>query len=146
VIGRIEALLAEAETLPDPRARGLARELAAAMVALVGEGLARVLAAEPALERRLADDELVGNLLVLCGMHPDPPAVRAEQALRAAGIACDVVPTAQGVRVVLAAPAARERVEEIAMSRAPDAETILVELDGRLLGPEGFVSIARLRT
>ena len=104
----VERLLAEAEDLPDPRARGLAKALAAALVDLVGAGLERVIELGGAdLARTLADDELVGNLMVLCGMHPDPATVRAERALAAArtelgslGVAVDASePTPEGVRV-----------------------------------------------
>jgi hypothetical protein len=138
-IAAIEGLLAEAETLPDPRARGLAKALAAAMIELCGAGLRKAVeAGGPALARQLADDELVGNLMVLCAMHPDSPAVRAERALQAAGIACRVTAIGDGVRVELAASAERERVEAIVTSRAPDAEPIAI------VGGD-FVPVERLR-
>jgi hypothetical protein len=145
VIDAIEGLLAEAESLPDPRARGLAKALATAMVELCGAGLRKAVeVGGPSLERQLANDALVGNLMVLCAMHPDPPVVRAERALRAAGIACTVTAAGQGVRVELEMPAERAQVEAIVMSRAPDAETIAVVHDGVVLAPEGFVPVERL--
>jgi hypothetical protein len=164
----IERLLAEADELPDPRARELARALAAAMIELVGDGLRRIGGmGGPALARAMADDELVGNLLVLCGQHPDPPAARAAGALEAAraelaaaGVALDGVDEiAGGVRVRLgpalggahgaqgAARADRVRalVEAIVVGRAPDVEAVEVELGGTALAPPGFVPLARLR-
>jgi hypothetical protein len=84
-VATIERLLADAEALPDPQARALVKALAAALVDLVGDGLRRVneLAGDE-LARTLADDALVGNLLVLSGLHPDAPDVRAKRALEAA--------------------------------------------------------------
>ncbi|HWO22009.1 MAG TPA: hypothetical protein VNO30_24775 [Kofleriaceae bacterium] len=165
----IERLLAEADELPDPRARALARSLAAAMIELVGDGLHRIGGmGGPALVRAMADDELVGNLLVLCGQHPDPPAARAARALEAAraelaaaGVSLegvDVDEMGGGVRVrlgdarggaaeVSAARADRVRalVEAIVVGRAPDVEAVEVELGGAVLAPPGFVPLARLR-
>jgi hypothetical protein len=171
----IERLLAEAEELPDPRARGLVKALAAAMIELVGDGLRRVGGlGGPALLRAMADDELVGNLLVLCGQHPDPPAVRAARALEAAraelgaaGVELEGVdgvgPHAPGgIRVRLgvrggaadagslrggAAGAERVRalVEAIVVGRAPDVESVEIELGGTALARPGFVPLARLR-
>jgi hypothetical protein len=154
----IERLLADAELLPDPQARALARALAAAMVELLGSGMARVIDLGGAeLARRMADDELVGSLLVLAGMHPDPAAARAARALGAAsselgsiGAVVDGVDaTSDGVRVRLsaalgAAPdAARVRamVEAIVVGRAPDCETVHVELAGAAVREAGFVPV-----
>ena len=158
----IERLLAEAEQLPDPRARALAKALAAALVDLVGTGLARTieLGGQP-LARAMADDELVGNLLVLCGMHPDPAVVRAERALAAAGaqlgsigvIVDGVDPIGDGVRVRLSpdrggaanADRVRAMIESIVVARAPDLDTVAVELAGAPVTAPGFVPIERLR-
>lgn len=158
----IERLLAEADQLTDPRARQLARALASALVDLVGAALKRVreLGGDD-LARKLADDDLVGNLLVLCNQHPDPAPQRAERALKQAttelgsiGVTLDTVEAAgAGVRVRVTAQrgagvdAARVRalVEAIVMMRAPDVDSIHVELGGKAVTAADFVSIDRLR-
>jgi hypothetical protein len=142
----IERLLADAEQLPDPHARALARALAAALVDLVGAGLQRVVAiGGDELARRLADDELVGSLMVLAGMHPDGVAVRAAHALDAAAaelgdagaVVAGVDALGEGVRVRLSAARdatrARAMVEAIVVGRAPDCEHVVVELAGARL-------------
>lgn len=161
-IERIEQLLEEAERLADPQARALARSLAAALIDLVAAGLARVVElGGPALERQLADDELVGNLLVLAGTHPDAPAIRARAALEAANrviaslgvslVSC--VADGGGVVVELAAERGtrpdearvRAMVDAIVMSRAPDVEAVRVEIGGITVRSPDFVSLDRLR-
>lgn len=155
-VATIERILADAESLPDPQSRALVKALASALVDLVGDGLRRASdLGGPELARKLADDELVGNLLVLTNQHPDAPAVRAERALAAAtkelsqaGVLLEAVEgtVGGGVRVRVTAergstPDAvrlRELVETIVVSRAPDAEAVQVELAGE-------PSVVRLR-
>lgn len=162
-IATIERLLAEAEALPDPRARGLVKALAAALVDLVGEGLRKVdELVERDVARKLADDELVGNLLVLCGQHPDAPSVRAERALAAAtaelssvGVTLESVEATigGGVRVRVKAERGtpndgdkvRALVEALVMTRAPDVDAVQLEIGGKPIGPLGFVPVDRLR-
>ncbi|MCC9307765.1 NifU family protein [Kitasatospora sp. RB6PN24] len=83
-LARLDELLERVETVPGPT-----REAAVAAIQVLtevyGEALARVLdlvAPQPLLE-----DELIGHLLVLHDLHPEPPerrAVRALEALRPA--------------------------------------------------------------
>jgi len=57
-------------------------ELLQCVMALYGEGLGRILGSvDDAAVRRLADDEVVGNLLVLHDLHPDDVDTRVQQAL-----------------------------------------------------------------
>lgn len=57
-------------------------ELVQCVMALYGEGLGRILGSvDAAAVRRLADDEVVGNLLVLHDLHPDDVDTRVQQAL-----------------------------------------------------------------
>jgi Fe-S cluster biogenesis protein NfuA len=75
LVAEVEARLAELETLPDPRARDVAGEAMAALLALYGAGLARLceeIAAvdDGRLAAALADDELVSHLLLVHGLHP----------------------------------------------------------------------------
>jgi hypothetical protein len=162
-VERIERLLGEAEALPDPQARALVKALAAALVDLVGDGMRRVneIGGED-VARKLADDELVGNLLVLSGMHPDAPAVRAQRALEAAtaelgsvGVVFESVDATLGggvrvrVRAERGTPSdetrVRTMVEAVVIARAPDVESVQLEIGGKTIAPAGFVSIDRLR-
>lgn len=73
-VARVETLLEELESLPDPGAREKATEMAGALLDLYGEGLARIVVAvaarDEALPAVLAEDELVSHLLVLHDLHP----------------------------------------------------------------------------
>lgn len=85
-VARVETLLDEMESLPDPHARATAEETVRALVELYGEGLARMmerivqLGCE-GLPRALAADELVSHLLLLHGLHPDDVESRVARAL-----------------------------------------------------------------
>jgi Fe-S cluster biogenesis protein NfuA len=80
-LARIDELLAGLESAPGPTVRA-ALEAVGLLTEVYGEALARVLDhtdAEPA--RRLAGDELLGHLLVLHGIHPEPAERRAARAV-----------------------------------------------------------------
>jgi hypothetical protein len=82
LVGRVEQLLGRLEEVPGP-AGELAAAAVAALTELYGEALARVAGharGSPAL-RELADDALVGRLLALHGLHPDPVDRRVARAL-----------------------------------------------------------------
>lgn len=80
-IARIDELLEKVETAPGPTARA-AVDAVRALTEVYGEALARVLDyADGTLAGRLAGDELLGHLLVLHGIHPEPPARRATRAV-----------------------------------------------------------------
>jgi len=86
-VARVETLLEEIEALPDSGARDRATEMAAAMLDLYGEGLARVLghamdAGGEGLAEALADDELVSHLLFVHDLHPVSVEERVLGALR----------------------------------------------------------------
>ncbi|ADP80739.1 hypothetical protein [Pseudofrankia inefficax] len=69
---RLDALLADVDACADPRLRALAHELVRTLMRFYGAGLGRVAAlVPPATLRRLADDDLVGDLLALHDLHPD---------------------------------------------------------------------------
>lgn len=84
-VARVEELLEGVESLPDPAAREKATEMAAALLDLYGEGLARIVdrvgAADGELAASLVDDELVAHLLVLHDLHPVPLEARVSGAL-----------------------------------------------------------------
>lgn len=85
--GRIEALLDELTSAGDPAISRCAEELVAALLRLYGEGLTHLMKrmAEErdgaTLVRRIADDDLVANLLLLHGLHPDDVGTRIQRAL-----------------------------------------------------------------
>ena len=85
---RIETLLAETRASLGPVAWRRVDELVSRLTALYGAALGRTLvhvqesgALGPELRARLCADELVGALLALHGIHPDPPHVRAQAAV-----------------------------------------------------------------
>jgi hypothetical protein len=83
LVDRLEGLLAAVEQMPEPDGQ-IAREAVSALVDVYGEGLARLVriaGSAPGVVRAAAGDELVGHLMVLHGLHPDPPEVRVQQAI-----------------------------------------------------------------
>jgi Fe-S cluster biogenesis protein NfuA len=84
---RIEALLDELAATGDPKVSDCGEELVAAVVALYGAGLERMVGAlgqspnGAELLRQLTEDDLVGNLLLLHGLHPDDVGTRIQLAL-----------------------------------------------------------------
>jgi hypothetical protein len=88
LVGRAEELLGRLEAVPGP-AGELAGEAVCALLELYGAGFGRVVAEArgatdgPALLRALTDDPLVGRLLALHGVHPDPVERRVARALDA---------------------------------------------------------------
>ncbi len=79
---RIEALLDDLGSSAPPAVMGRVEELLQCVMGLYGAGLERVLeSVGPDAVRRLADDELVGNLLVLNDLHPDDVDTRVQRAL-----------------------------------------------------------------
>jgi Fe-S cluster biogenesis protein NfuA len=74
---RVEALIQELERLPDPRARAHTREILQCTLELYGGALERIFETIAdtgesglALIDSLAQDDLVGSLLALHGLHP----------------------------------------------------------------------------
>lgn len=78
----VQALAERLDEIADPAARDCADELAAAIVALYGDALERILAlgGDELLERLLADEDLAGLLLVH-GLHPLDLETRVRNAL-----------------------------------------------------------------
>ncbi|WP_175407202.1 NifU family protein [Streptomyces sp. TRM64462] len=80
-LSRADELLEQVEAAPGPTARA-AIEAVRDLTALYGEALARVLDhADGELTARMADDDLVGHLLVLHGLHPEPVERRVARAV-----------------------------------------------------------------
>lgn len=80
-LARLDQLLEGLETAPGPGTRS-AIEAVRLLTEVYGEALARVMDhADAQLSERLADDELLGHLLVLHGIHPEPVERRAARAV-----------------------------------------------------------------
>jgi hypothetical protein len=72
LIARFDDDLDRIERVPGPTVDA-ARDAISTLAGIYGEALARIVdSLEPAVVRRLAADELVGHLLALHGVHPDP--------------------------------------------------------------------------
>jgi Fe-S cluster biogenesis protein NfuA/nitrite reductase/ring-hydroxylating ferredoxin subunit len=81
LIGRVEGLLSELDSLPDADARDLGLETVQALLELYGAGLERIVGRIGGLQATtLVSDELVEHLLLLHGLHP----VSVEERVRAA--------------------------------------------------------------
>jgi Fe-S cluster biogenesis protein NfuA len=82
-LARLDELLGQVEQIPGPSGE-LALEAVSALAAVYGEALARAVehaSGVPAVAEALAGDELLGHLLVLHGVHPDPLERRVARAL-----------------------------------------------------------------
>ncbi|MEO3787971.1 NifU family protein [Actinocorallia sp. B10E7] len=79
-LARLEAVLGELEAIPGATA-GKALDAVTLLTEVYGEALARVMDLESGTAGPLVDDELVGHLLVLHEIHPEPPERRIERAL-----------------------------------------------------------------
>jgi Fe-S cluster biogenesis protein NfuA/nitrite reductase/ring-hydroxylating ferredoxin subunit len=81
-IGRIQRLTAELERVQDPAARRLAEDLSAAVLELHGEGIERLLGAlDDEARRAIAEDRVVGSLLLIHDLYPVPIEERVLEAL-----------------------------------------------------------------
>lgn len=83
-LARLDGLLERIEAMPGGGGQ-LARETVAALAGVYGESLRRVLSvAAPGAVDVLAADPLVGHLMVLHGLHPDPAAIEEAMAAQVA--------------------------------------------------------------
>ena len=79
---RIEVLLDDLGDRAMPVVMEQVEELLQCVIGLYGAGLNRILeVVDPDLRRTLADDEIVGSLLVLNDLHPDDVDTRVQAAL-----------------------------------------------------------------
>ena len=159
-LARLDQVLGQLERMPGATAR-TALDAAAMLAEVYGEALARVMAraaADPAMVRALTEDELVGHLLVLHGVHPAPVKERVAQALsrlrpalRSHGGGDTELDAIDGgvARVRLSAPGGcgtqklEAAVREAVLAAAPEltaVETVLV----RQSPPEAFVPVDAL--
>jgi Fe-S cluster biogenesis protein NfuA len=140
---RVDQLLGELRESPDPRAAGVAEELARCLVQLYGAGLARIVGLlGPDRGAELCADPLVESLLLVHDLHPldtDARVRRAVDGLRpvlgdveylgvdAAGVAR--VRLAGGARGCgSSAAAARSTIEDAVRRAAPEAAGVEVDV------------------
>jgi Fe-S cluster biogenesis protein NfuA len=148
---RLDALLREAESLPDPAASARTREIVQAVLDLHGVGLERVLGhlgaageAGAAVLDACARDDVVAGLLLLHGLHPQDLTTRVLQALdqvrpylRSHGGNVELVGVDGGaVRLRLvgschgcpsSAATMKQTIEEAILGKAPDVTAVVVE-------------------
>lgn len=139
-----EELLSGLDALPDTAAAARAAETVGTLVGLYGECLARITGrlAEPSPAgcpetlRALADDPLVGHLLLVHDLHPDPVEVRVRGALAGLPGEPELLDlTAEGARVRVrggcGSGAAEQTVRGVLAARAPELDdldiTVVVE-------------------
>lgn len=147
---RLEALVQQAERLPDPAARAHARELVQALLDLHAAGLERLLghvaaageAGDAILGACAADDE-VGGLLLLHGLHPVSEEDRVRRGLeqvrpfiRSHGGTVELLGLEDGiVRLRFdggcgcgsSSAAVRKAIEDAVYGRAPDVAAVEIE-------------------
>jgi len=168
-VQRIGGLVHDLETIADPASRAAAKELVQLLIDLQGAGFERVLdiiyksagAAEQLIDE-LAEDSLVGSLLVLHGIHPDDLQTRVQKKLKQIdsrlhkmGAQAALVSAAEGnVRVHVTvqghvcgstAKNVRSTLEEAIYEAAPDLNSLVVE-GMEEPSASGFVGIEQLTT
>jgi hypothetical protein len=136
-IRRIEELVRGLEKIPDRQARETARALLEAVLELHGAGLERMMdivfdcgETGKAAIRRFANDELLGSLLVLHGLHPDDIETRVQRVLSKTQTAAELVGVFENVvrvRLTDSGCGLRESVEVVIRDAAPDAADVVVE-------------------
>lgn len=163
----IERLIAALDGIPDERTRMAARELVQRVTELHGAGLEKVLeivfaqggAGAKTIEK-LAQDRVLGSLMVLHGLHPDDLETRVRRAiedvaarLRQHDVELQLLGFEEGnlrLRAVTSAPACgstaatvRAMIEETLYEAAPDIASLTIEgLEPKRAG--GFVALDQL--
>lgn len=161
-IARIEGMVRKLESTPDPSLRTTARELIQSLMELHAAGLGRVVesiveqgASGTRLLDSLAQDPLVGSLLILYNLHPEDFETRvgrgidkARMGLRKQGATLAVLAAGEGrVHVRIAGASGEDLqavVREALYETAPDAAEILIE--GGQKAQSGFVPLESLLT
>jgi hypothetical protein len=153
-VERIESLV-EQLGQADPQLRQWAEEAIRLLMQLYEAGLARaveILGRENAV--RLAEDRVVGSLLLLHGLHPVEPSERIENALRSLELGLDghrlhVSSIAGGVARIRLEPSGgavsatlAARIQRAVAESAPDIAE--VEIEGWQQPSSGLVQIAPL--
>ena len=165
---QVEGLIRKIENLPDPEARATAVELVQSLMDFHGAGLDRLMeivseAGEAGYRifDQFAQDDLVGSLLLLYGLHPVPLETRVMQALDKVrpyldshGGNVELLGVADGVvRLRLqgscktcpsSAMTLKLAIEEAVYAAAPDVAVIEAEgVSEQPVAPTGFVQIGK---
>jgi Fe-S cluster biogenesis protein NfuA/nitrite reductase/ring-hydroxylating ferredoxin subunit len=145
LVGRVEGLLEELESLAEPMARGLATTTVQALLELYGEGLRRVLDGVGASQATtLAGDDVIAHLLLLHGLHPVPVEERVQAGLEEVrpyldshGGNVELVSVEDGVALLrmqgscegcpASAMTLKLAIEEAVFKAAPDVESVEAE-------------------
>lgn len=145
LVGRVEGLLEELESLGDPMARDLATTTVQALLELYGEGLRRVLDGVGASQAAtLAGDDVIAHLLLLHGLHPVPVEERVQAGLEEVrpyldshGGNVELVSVEDGVALLrmqgscegcpASAMTLKLAIEEAVFKAAPDVESVEAE-------------------
>jgi Fe-S cluster biogenesis protein NfuA/nitrite reductase/ring-hydroxylating ferredoxin subunit len=164
VIGRVEGLLEELESLADPAARDVALETVQAVLELYGAGLERIVGRVGELQATaLATDELVEHLLLLHGLHP----VSVEERVRAAlegvrpylgshGGDVELLGVSDGVARVrmqgscegcpASAMTLKLAIEDAVLKAAPDVDRVEAQDDGAAQTAPGSTPLLQIET
>ncbi len=145
LIGRVEGLLGDLESLPDPAARDTALVTVQAVLELYGAGLERIVerVGEPQVTT-LATDDLVNHLLLLHGLHPLSVEERVREALEGVrpylgshGGDVELIGVTEGVALVrmqgscegcpASAMTLKLAIEDAILKAAPDVERVEAE-------------------
>ena len=165
-VRRIEALVHQCEAIPEAKLRHNIQELLQAVMELHGAALDRLMTLvserEPettGLIDALANDELVGNLLILHGLHPVDLQTRVERALagiegilRGYGAHAEILGLpggairlrVEGVTSAAVARSTRAAIEEAINRTAPDAASLAILGLEQFTSPD-FVALDQLR-
>lgn len=162
-IAKIEELVQQVQSLPDPAARGIAVQLVQAVMSLHASALERMLeiveAAGAAALPVLAADHLVSKVLVLHGLHPDEFETRFAGAIDrlqrhfdSRGARLEVLeggPEIIRLRFTASRPgagrAARQTIEDALYEAVPELGELILEGAGEE-HEAGFVPLAALLT
>ena len=165
-VRRIEALVHQCDAIPDAKLRHNVQELLQAVMELHGAALDRLMTLvndretnAPGLIDALANDELVGNLLILHGLHPADLQTRVERALagiegilRGYGAHAEILGVpgdairlqVWGVTSAAVARSTRAAIEEAINQAAPDAASLAILGLEQFTSPD-FVALDQLR-
>jgi len=166
---RIAEIVEQIESTADPNLRAMAKELLESLMALHGGALERILEiaassgeAGRQIVRECSQDEMVGSLLVLYGIHPDDLRTRVQRALdkvqpllMSHSAQAELVSVGDDGAVTLhltwtkqgcgsTAASVKSSLESSVQDAAPDAASIVVEETGAPSVSSGFVPVTQL--
>lgn len=165
-IDKIEELVRQAESVPDPNARRIAIELLQAVLDFHAAGLNRVMEiiadsgmAAPAIVERIASEDLTGSMLLLHDLHPDDLETRVNNAVHklqemfaSLGARLSLLAIESGTVQLQfdsartwAGPPVRASVENAIFEAAPEIDTVVIEGLKEPL-PADFVPVSDLLT